>query len=70
MKQKQLIIGRDRLFSLLREHRLLVHNKRSYHRTTRSHYRFHQNPNLIKSGFIPLQPEQLWVADITYLSTH
>ncbi|MEY0878633.1 IS3 family transposase [Providencia manganoxydans] len=70
LKQKQLIIGRDRLFSLLREHRLLVPNKRSYHRTTLSHHRFHRHPNLIKSGFIPSQPEQLWVADITYLSTH
>lgn len=70
LKQKQLIIGRNRLFSLLREHRLLVPNKRSYHRTTLSHHRFHRHPNLIKSGFIPSQPEQLWVADITYLFTH
>nr|WP_157879473.1 IS3 family transposase [Xenorhabdus poinarii] len=70
LKQKQLIIGRDRLFSLLKEHRLLVPNKRAYHRTTLSHHRFHRHPNLIKSGFIPSLPEQLWVADITYLSTH
>ncbi|UPS61183.1 IS3 family transposase [Providencia rettgeri] len=70
LKQKQMIIGRDRLFTLLKEHRLLVPNKRAYHRTTLSHHRFHRHPNLIKSGFIPTQPEQLWVADITYLSTH
>lgn len=70
LKQKQMIIGRDRLFSLLKEHRLLVPTKRAYHRTTLSHHRFHQHPNLIKSGFIPTQPEQLWVAGITYLSTY
>lgn len=70
LKQKQIFIGRDRLFSLLKEHRLLVANKRAYHRTTLSHHRFYRHPNLIKSGFIPTQPEQLWVADITYLSTH
>lgn len=70
LKQKQFVIGRDRLFSLLKEHRLLVPTKRAYHRTTLSHHRFHRHPNLIKSGFIPTQPEQLWVADITYLSTH
>lgn len=70
LKQKQMIIGRDRLFSLLKEHRLLVPNKRAYHRTTLSHHRFHRHPNLIKSGFISTQPEQLWVADITYLSTY
>ena len=70
LKQKQMVIGRDRLFSLLKEHRLLVANKRAYHRTTLIHYRFHRHPNLIKSGFILTQPEQLWVADITYLLTH
>ncbi|WP_409277909.1 IS3 family transposase [Providencia rustigianii] len=70
LKQKHILIGRDRLFSLLKEHRLLVPNKRAYHRTTLSHHRFRRHPNLIKSGFIPSQPEQLWVADITYLSTH
>ncbi|PNL48361.1 IS3 family transposase [Proteus mirabilis] len=70
LKQKQMAIGRDRLFSLLKEHQLLVPNKRAYHRTTLSHHRFYRHPNLIKSGFIPTQPEQLWVADITYLSTH
>lgn len=55
---------------LLKEHRLLVPTKRAYHRTTLSHHCFHRHPNLIKSGFIPTQAEQLWVADITYLSTH
>lgn len=64
-------IGRDRLFDLLRDHRLLVQPKRTYHKTTNSHHRFHKHPNLIKFGIeqvIPQKPEQLWVADITYLS--
>lgn len=63
-------IGRDRLFDLLRNHRLLVQPKRAYHKTTNSHHRFHKHPNLIKFGIeqvIPQKPEQLWVADITYL---
>ena len=63
-------IGRDRLFDLLRDHRLLVQPKRAYHKTTNSHHRFHKHPNLIKFGIeqvIPQKPEQLWVADITYL---
>ncbi len=34
-----------------------------------SHHRFHCHPNRIKEGMIPNKPEQLWVADITYLAT-
>lgn len=58
------------LGQITKEHRLLIANKWAYHRTTLSHHRFYQHPNLIKSEFIPTQPEQLWVADITYLSTY
>lgn len=63
-------IGRDRLFALLKGHRLLVKNKRAYHKTTQSHHRFRCHPNLLKSGpeqVIATKPEQVWVADITYL---
>lgn len=70
MAQSQIIIGRDKLFSLLREARLLVPCKRAYHKTTHSHHRFYCHPNLIKEGehqIKPTRPEHVWVADITYL---
>ncbi|WP_155971250.1 IS3 family transposase [Xenorhabdus nematophila] len=63
-------IGRDSLFDLLRTHRLLVKPRRAYHKTTQSHHRFHCHPNLLKAGpnkITPTGPEQVWVADITYL---
>ncbi|SFU65734.1 Integrase core domain-containing protein [Xenorhabdus koppenhoeferi] len=63
-------IGRDSLFDLLRPHHLLVRPRRAYHKTTQSHHRFHCHPNLLKVGpnkIIPTGPEQVWVADITYL---
>jgi len=65
-------IGRDRLFRVLREARLLVKVRRSYHKTTQSHHRFYCHPNLIKEGEHQIKvsgPEQLWVADITYVPT-
>ena len=65
-------VGRDKLFDLLRDHRLLVTTKRAYHKTTQSHHRFRCHPNLLKAGpdkIIPTGPEQVWVADITYLPT-
>lgn len=70
MALKQRFIGRDHLFRLLGEQRLLVPTKRAYHRTTQSHHRFHCHPHLLKTGYTATQPEQLWVADITYLPTH
>lgn len=63
-------VGRDRLFGILRCARLLVMPKRAYHKTTNSHHHFHRHPNLLKAGehqVIASRPEQVWVADITYL---
>ena len=65
----KLSIGRDHLFNLLREKRLLAPTKRAYHKTTNNHHRLRSHPNLIKAGFKADKPNQLWVADITYLPT-
>ena len=63
--------GRDALFALLRRARLLVPNRRAYHKTTDSHHRFRRHPNLLngEQKRIPERPEEVWVADITYLAT-
>jgi putative transposase len=63
-------LGRDGLFDLLRTARMLVPDRRAYHKTTHSHHRFYRHPNLLKEGQCqPQAPEQVWVADITYLPT-
>lgn len=66
-------VGRDWLFEILAEHRLLVLPKRAYHKTTHSFHRFYRHPNLLKHGpqqITPVAPEHVWVADITYLPAH
>lgn len=70
--QAGLRIGRDALFDLLRQARMLVLPKRAYHKTTHSHHRFRRHPNLLKTGPDHERAEgseQIWVADITYLPT-
>jgi len=65
---KELKVGRDRLFDILREYDMLVKRKKSYTKTTDSYHRFHKYSNLIK-GFTPTAPNQVWVSDITYIRT-
>lgn len=72
LEQAELKVGRDRLFYILRQARLLVQPQRAYHKTTDSHHRFRRHPNLLKAGpdqVVPTGPEQVWVADITYVPT-
>ena len=61
-------MGRDKFFDWLREQAMLVVRKRKYVKTTDSRGWMRQYPDLVK-GIDLVRPEQLWVADITYLST-
>ena len=60
-------IGRDKLFSILREEGLLVPKKRRYTKTTNSKHWMRKYPNLVKTTAV-YRPEQVWVADITYIA--
>jgi putative transposase len=66
-------VGRDALFSTLRQSHMLVASKRAYHKATNSHHRFRCYPDLLKAGSAQVRPtaaEQVWVVDITYVPTH
>jgi transposase InsO family protein len=64
----QIKIGRDSLFDILREHKMLVYRKKATCRTTNSYHRFHKYNNLIKDLEVT-RPNQIWVSDITYIQT-
>ena len=66
-EKERILIGRDRLFDLLREEGLLISKKKHYAKTTNSQHWMHKYPNLIKNTELT-RPEQVWVADITYLT--
>ena len=62
MTERQIKMGRDALFHLLRQARLLVRPRRAYHKTTHSHHRFYKHPILLKPGLqqvMPKRPEEV-----------
>ena len=63
---KQLHVGRDMLFRIMKANHMLILPKRRYHITTNSHHRFRKHKNLIEN-VVPERPEQIWVSDITYV---
>jgi transposase InsO family protein len=65
-KLKQIKVGRDMLFRILKANHMLIKPKRQYHITTNSHHRFRKHKNLI-GEIVPIKPEQIWVSDITYV---
>ena len=62
-------IGRDRFFSLLRTHNLLVKRRCNRYKTTNSDHSFRVYSNLIKDREIS-HPHQVWVSDLTYIRTY
>lgn len=61
-------VGRDQLFDLLRENGMLVRQRKRRFFTTQSHHWMHKYDNLIQ-GMKLTGPNQLWVADITYIKS-
>ena len=61
-------IGRDKLFSILREEGMLIKPRLRYKITTNSNHPFKIYKNLIEN-FVPTAINQLWVSDITYIRT-
>ena len=67
-KLKQLGVGRDRLFAIMKANHLDIKPKKQYHVTTNSYHRFKKHKNLTEN-LVLSRPEQLWVSDITYIGT-
>ena len=66
--QTGLKVGRDRLFDILRTHKMLVKRKKASCKTTNSYHHFYKYNNLVKDMEVTA-PNQVWVSDITYIRT-
>ena len=67
-EREQIALGRDRLFAMLKAEGLLIYKVKKYTITTNSKHWLHKYPTMTKD-LQPTRPEQLWVADITYIDT-
>jgi len=67
-EKQHLKVGRDTLFNVLREHKMLTLRKKYSARTTNSYHRFYKYNNIIKDVEVN-RPNQVWASDITYIRT-
>jgi putative transposase len=61
-------LGRDGLFTYLKEQGMMVVPKKSYTKTTNSKHWMKKHPNLLVD-YKPSAPEQVFVSDITYVES-
>lgn len=66
LKEHGITIGRDYLFNLLQDHKLLIRHRKRKVITTNSRHWMKKYANLVK-GMKITHPEQVWVSDITYI---
>jgi transposase InsO family protein len=64
-----IIAGRDRIARLRREAGIRCIQKRKFKATTNSNHTLPVADNLLGQEFKPTRPNQVWVSDITYVST-
>lgn len=65
MQEHGIKMGRDALFDLVSRNHLQVRRRKRRIQTTQSFHWLRKYPNLIRD-FVPIQPNELWVSDITY----
>jgi putative transposase len=68
MHRKAIKLGRDKLFTVMRNNDLLIAPRRRYVQTTNSRHRFKKYPNKAKDMVVS-KADQLWVSDITLIES-
>lgn len=68
LEDREIKLGRDAFFALLKEHKLLVKPKKQYTKTTFSKHWMRKHPNLFADLKL-VRPDEAYVSDITYVES-
>ena len=69
LKKKGIVCGKNRVARLMHDNGITGKTKRKYKATTNSKHNYPVAENLINQNFNIDRPNQIWVADITYIPT-
>lgn len=69
LKNEGIKCGRNRVAKLMKENDIKAKTKRKFKATTNSKHDYPVAPNVLNRNFTATKPNQLWVADITYIPT-
>jgi len=69
LRKRALMCSENRVARLMRLHNVRVKPTRGFHSTTRRHKANPVAPNLLQRNFTAERPNQIWLADITYIPT-
>ncbi len=70
LRSQGLRINRKRVLRLMRENSITAKMKKKFRKTTDSNHSNYVSPNLLNQNFNVALPNTVWIADITYISTH
>lgn len=61
--------GKNRVAKLMKENNIAAKTKKKFNATTNSKHSYPVAPNILNQDFKATKPNQIWVADITYIPT-
>jgi putative transposase len=69
LRNKGMVVGKNRVARLMRERGIIARQKRRFRRTTNSNHTSPIAPNVVARNFEPDAPNRLWAGDVTYIAT-
>lgn len=69
LRRQGIRCSRKRVARLMRQHQIVAKRQRRYKRTTQRYPQRPAAPNRLAQQFSAMHPNQIWLADITYIAT-